>query len=89
MGTGVSVRTSTAAVQASKTPSTPPVPEAWMTRTGVREDIAVARPDAFADADFAGALGDYGQHDVHDDDSADHHEHAHDGDGHGGDGAGE
>ena len=35
------------------------------------QDIAAARPEGFAQADFAGALRDGDEHDVHNDDSAD------------------
>ncbi len=53
------------------------------------QDILAARAERFANADFAGSFRDDGQHDVHDDDAADHQEHRNHGEGHAGDGAGQ
>src|ERR1035441_8185981 len=47
------------------------------------ENVAAARSQRFADADLVRALRHAGQHDVHDDDSAHHHEYGHQPDGHG------
>src|SRR6185369_7954664 len=46
------------------------------------EDIAASRAHRFADTDLHGPLGDAGQHDVHDDNSAHHHEDRDQPDGH-------
>ena len=53
----------------------------------LRQDVAPARAQRLADADFVRALGDAGQHDIHNHDAAHHHEHGHDADGHREDGA--
>ena len=37
----------------------------------LQQDVVAARAERLADADFAGALGDGDEHDVHDDDAAD------------------
>ncbi len=47
----------------------------------MQKDIAAARAERFANADFAGAFGDADQHDVHDDDAADDQRDGSDGDG--------
>src|ERR1017187_1053248 len=47
------------------------------------ENVAAARSQRFADADLVRALGHAGQHDVHDDHSAHHHEDGDQPDGHG------
>ena len=75
MGTGVKLRTSRAAIHAIATPIKPPIEES--TEDSIRNWLRMswrARADRFADADFLSALGDDGEHDVHDDDAADHHE---------------
>ena len=77
MGTGVRLRTSTATIHAMPTPINPPVPGQHRRFHQVLvEDVAAARAQRFADADFVRALRDHRQHDVHDHDAAHHHEDA-------------
>src|SRR6266536_4217234 len=53
------------------------------------QNIAPPRTQGFADSDLMRSLGDYRQHDVHDDDAAHHHKDRYDPHGHGSDGRGE
>ena len=77
-GSGLSAAISSAAPKPSAVPTKPPN-ERQRRRLGqhLPDDVAAPRAERLAEADLARALADDHQHDVHDDDAADHQRERH------------
>ena len=71
-GSGVSLLTISAAMKPRPTPTTPPIVDSVTDSVRICQMMSRRRAERLAQTDFARALADHHQHDVHDDDAADH-----------------